>query len=170
MRNFLPVISLLLMGSLQAQSYRGVDNTPDYSAPTYKMPEKKWFVTRYTGVSTGMRFFNGGTANYLSFPVVWQLNRRLNNNLYAFAGISAAPTYINFNRAFSGFNAKGLNNFGQYNHLGLYSRAELGLMYVNDQRTFSISGSVGVHNSVNPYLPFQHIQNMQRTPVVRTNH
>lgn len=170
MRNFLLGILILMSAALQAQSYRGVNNMRDYNVPAYKMSEKKWFVTRYTGVSAGMSFFNGGSANYLSVPLGWQLNRRLNNNLYAFAGISAAPTYINFNRAFSNLNSKGFNNLGQYNHLGLYSRAELGLMYVNDQRTFSISGSVGVQNAVNPYLPFHHIQQMQRTPAVRTNH
>ncbi|MEJ7680097.1 MAG: hypothetical protein WKG06_20000 [Segetibacter sp.] len=40
--------------------------------------------------------------------------------------------------------------------LGIYSRAELGLQYINDERTFSISGSVGVERSSFPmpsYIP-----------------
>jgi hypothetical protein len=90
-----------------------------------------------------------------------QLNRRLNNNLYAFAGVSAAPAYINFNRAFLSPGIDKLNpaNGFKSNGFGLYSRADLGLMYINDARTFSISGSVGVERSGNPVLLYQ-----QRNP------
>ncbi|WP_324554793.1 hypothetical protein [Agriterribacter sp.] len=119
---------------------------------------KKWFVTRYSGLSTGFSFFNGGNANFVSVPLGLQLNRRLNNNLYAFAGVSAAPSYINFNRSFRSFADtktdpnKSLFKSGAF---GVYSRAELGLMYINDDRTFSISGSIGVQQSSYPLFPFQ---------------
>ncbi|RYY17728.1 MAG: hypothetical protein EOO04_25030 [Chitinophagaceae bacterium] len=46
----------------------------------------------------------------------------------------------NFNK-----NYTGINN-GQRNRFGVFSRAEAGLMYINDERTFSISGSIGVSN------------------------
>ena len=45
--------------------------------------------------------------------------------------------------------------------VGLYSRAELGLQYINDERTFSISGSIGVERSSYPVLPYNN---------TRTNH
>jgi hypothetical protein len=35
------------------------------------------------------------------------------------------------------------------NNFSLYSRAEIGLSYINDDRTFQISGSIGVER--NPY-------------------
>ena len=119
---------------------------------------KKWFVTRYSGLSTGFGFFNGGSANFVSVPLGLQLNRRLNNNLYAFAGISAAPSYINFNRSFRSFadnKANPNNSLFTSGTFGVYSRAEMGLMYINDDRTFSISGSIGVQRSSYPMFPFQ---------------
>ena len=74
----------------------GFENNNAYTST--HLSGKKWFVTRYSGLSTGFGFFNGGSANFVSVPLGLQLNRRLNNNLYAFAGISAAPFYIKCNR------------------------------------------------------------------------
>lgn len=156
--------------ALQAQTYRGAENASNFNTSTTNLADKKWFVSKYSGLSTGFTFFNGGTASFVSAPIGLQLNRKLNKNLYAFAGISAAPTYINFNRNFANTDLKGHNSFGRYNHLGVYSRAEVGLMYINDAKTFSFSGSFGVQRGTNSMLPFQQIQTMQQTPVVRTNH
>lgn len=119
---------------------------------------KKWFVSKYSGISTSFSFFNGGNATVFSAPLGLQLNRRINNNLFAFAGISAAPSYVNFRSSFmnADFNKTGLNNTFRSSALGLYSRAELGLQYINDDRTFSISGSIGVERSSFPmplYVP-----------------
>lgn len=166
------LLSILLMGSfaLQAQTYRGAQNAANFNVSTANLAEKKWFFSKYSGISTGFSFFNGGSATFVSAPVGLQLNRKLNKNFYAFAGISAAPTYINFNRSFANTDLKGHNSFGRYNQLGIYSRAELGLMYINDEKTFSFSGSIGVQRGTNSMLPFQQIQTMQQTPVVRTNH
>jgi hypothetical protein len=123
---------------------------------TDSMPSRKWFVSKYIGMSTSIGFFNGGNATVFAVPVGIQLNRKLSNNWYAFAGVSAAPAYVNFNRSFlSASNNKFSTNssFLQSNKLNLYSRAELGLMYVNDQKTFSISGSIGIEKSTYPLLP-----------------
>jgi len=61
--------------------------------------------------------------------------------------------FFNFNRSFSnadlhknymalpGFNANGL---------GIYKGIQGGLMYVNDEKTFSISGSIGIGSSSYP--------------------
>lgn len=94
-------------------------------------------------------FFKGGNATIFSAPLGLQLNRRLNNNLFAFAGVSAAPSYVNFNSSFmnADFNKMNANSSFKSSALGIYSRAELGLQYINDARTFSISGSIGVERS-----------------------
>ncbi len=120
-------------------------------------PGKKWFMTKYVGVSTGFSFFNGGNATVFSVPVGIQLNRRLNNNWYAFAGVSAAPAYISLNHSFLSANTNKFtqnNGFLRSNRFDMYSRAEMGLMYINDQKTFSISGSIGIEKSSYPLVPF----------------
>ncbi len=112
----------------------------------------KWSVSKYAGLSMGYSFFKGGSASSVSVPLGLQLNRKLTNNVYAFAGISAAPTYMNFNGTFIPNSGDKTNNsfFTKGNQLGLYSRAELGLTYVNDAKTFSISGSVGIEKNNMP--------------------
>lgn len=120
---------------------------------------KKWFVTKYAGISTGFIAFNGGSGTFLSAPVGLQLNRPLTNNLYAFANVSVAPTFFHFNSAFyqPGINKNNgfmnANNFG--NNFSINPAAQVGLMYINNEKTFSISGSIGVsRNSYNNYSPF----------------
>ncbi len=130
-------------------------------------PEKKWTLTPYSGISTGFSFFNGGSANFLAAPMGLQLNRRLNNNFYAFAGVSAMPAFINFNRSFLSADVNKWqpnNGFFNSNSFGIYSGAELGLMYINDARTFSVSGSIGVQSSSYPVLPYQQIRTARKNP------
>ena len=127
-------------------------------------PDKKWFVRKYMSVSTGFSFFNGGNATIISMPIGLQLNRKLSNNWYAFAGISATPAYINFNSLSSSVINKSFQNNGNFNNnrLGLNPRAELGLMYVNDQKTFSISGSISMER-YNSYAPYNQFNNFTPT-------
>lgn len=116
---------------------------------------KKWFVTKYAGVSTGFVAFKGGGGSFLSVPLALQVNRQLTNNLYAFGGVSMTP-YI--------FRSNGMpyqpainknNNFMRTNNFSAYSDAKIGVMYINNERTFSISGSIGVsRDSYNGYSPF----------------
>lgn len=116
--------------------------------------QKKWLVSKFGGISTGFIAFNGGTGSFLSAPVGLQVYRPLNNNVYAFAGVSVAPSIFNLNRAFypSGINKN--NGFMNATNYGIYSTAQLGLMYINDERTFSISGSIGVsRGSYRGYSP-----------------
>lgn len=120
-------------------------------------PNKKWSLSKYSGVSTSFSFFRGGNASVIAAPLGLQVNRRLNNNLYAFAGVSAAPAYINFNNSFliANGNKTGMGNTKfNANGFGIYSRAEMGLMYINDQKTFSISGSIGIERSSYPAFPY----------------
>ena len=117
---------------------------------------QKWFVSKYAGISTGMLFYNGGNTGYFSAPVGLQLNRQINNNLYAFAGVSLAPTYYYMSNSFAGSSSNNIypmNSMLSPNSLGIYSRMEMGLMYVNDQKTFSISGSISIDRGSYPVYP-----------------
>jgi len=156
MRTFILICFLIIAASSNAQTflpgfrnnwYRG--NLLNNSHVNDSVLQKKWFVSKYTGISTSFSFFKGGNATIFSAPVGLQLNRRLNNNMFAFAGISVAPSYINFNSSFinSDFSKMNGNSGFKSSALGIYSRAELGLQYINDERTFSISGSIGVERS-----------------------
>ena len=112
--------------------------------------QKKWFLTKYAGISAGLLAFNGGSSSFLSAPMGIQLNRSLSNNVLAFAGVSVTPSYFpgiaGFNMPFqSDFNKN--NGFMTPHRFGTYSTAQMGLMYINNERTFSISGSIGVGRS-----------------------
>lgn len=167
MKRLVLIIAIVVAGSyLKAQttlpvSFTGYHNPYLFSGRTFdtsSVSEKKWFVSRYTAVNAGYSFFRGGGFSYISAPVGLQLNRKLNNNLYAFAGVSVNPTYINFNQPIplSGMN-KGLYGSSMYrpNNFGVYPRAELGLMYVNDEKTFSVSGSISVQRGGYTVFPVQ---------------
>jgi hypothetical protein len=116
---------------------------------------KKWWVDQYVSVSTGVVFYNGHSNTFISAPVGLQLNRRINNNLTAFAGVSVAPVFNIYSQNFMTTDVnKGMNNgFLKSNSPGMYTRAEMGLMYTNDDKTFSISGSIGVERSNYPAYP-----------------
>jgi hypothetical protein len=136
--------------SLQQRSFKPEDHLKMGAT------DKKWFISKYAGLSSSFTFFKGGNATILSVPVGIQLNRRLNNNWYAFANLSAAPASISFTRSFM----YSSNKFGQNNNMfggkrfDMPTSASLGLMYINDQKTFSISGSIGVERSSYPFMPF----------------
>jgi len=157
-REKLVLLLLLSFISMKAESqliYNGMNiaqrNTfsPLNTMSDSSMARSKWSLYKYAEVSLGYGFFNGGGASYFSAPVGLQLNRRLNNNLYAFAGISAAPTYVNFSRSFINTDINKMNT----NNLYMYSRFEAGLMYINDAKTFSISGSISVDRTNYPVYP-----------------
>lgn len=115
----------------------------------------RWYISKYAGLSMGYGFFNGGNATTLSLPAGLQLNHPLNNNWVAFAGVSVAPTFfyvhsltdpILYKPAQSPYLS---NTYG----FGMDARMEMGLMYINDARTFSISGSIGVERYAYPVYP-----------------
>ncbi len=133
--------------STYGNSFTRNKNVYDSSAP------KKWFLTSYTGITAGYSFFRGGGASFVAAPIGLQLNRRLSNNLYAFAGITVAPTYFNFNRAFLTTDLNKINTRNtlyQPGNFSMYSAATMGLMYINDAKTFSVSGSISVERSNYP--------------------
>lgn len=120
-----------------------------------RITNQKWFWSSYTGVSIGTAFYPTGNAYMLSTPVGLQLNRRLNKNLYAFGNVFLAPTFTSFGNSFMR-PAYGLpfsqNGFNQ-NYFSVNPGVQLGLMYVNDDGTFSISGSVQASTTTFPVPP-----------------
>ena len=176
MRSILVIFLLVFATSTEAQQFLrptlgytpmglgGLNNLSFNRIPA----DKKWFWTSSVGLTTGMTFFNGGNMSYLSVPATLQLNRRLNQNLYAFGNVSVAPIYSNFNGAFMSADPNkfgGANSFMRPGQMGFYSRAEMGLFYTNDSRTFSISGSISVERGTNPMLPYYQM-NQQRPHAV----
>lgn len=117
--------------------------------------QKKWSLQTFSSVSAGMMFWKGGSASYVSAPLGLQLTRTISNNVFAFAAISAAPAVVNFRQAYdqSNFKNAGMQGINQPYKLGGYGRAELGLGYTNDARTFTITGSIGVERSTYPIVP-----------------
>jgi hypothetical protein len=161
------------MSSLLIEAQNPKQSFTDSRYYLQHMPSKKWFLTSYSNIGVGFNFFNGNTATIVSAPVGLQLNRHLNSDLYAFTGVSLAPTYLNFNRSFlsSGIKPYSGNGF-KSDYFGLYSSVNMGLMYVNDARTFSISGSIGVGRSSYPMLFYppantQRISTLTPTSVYR---
>lgn len=172
---FLVVTTALIFTGATAQTYipGSFVMNPDQNSFYHRLPAKdslsknKWSISKYGGIQTSFIGWKGGSATTFSSPVGLQLNRKLSDHVYAFAGIQAAPTYVNFNRAFMQSNfansKQGFNSFMyQPNGFGMYSRAELGLMYTNEERTFQVSGSFGVEHRQFPQL--RDFQNFERRP------
>lgn len=171
MRFKLWILATMFFVSSKAQTllpYGGINSMRWIPLPGSHLPgdsnqvNQKWYFSKYAGISAGFSFFNGGSATYISAPFVLQLNHPLNNNVTAFAAVSASPTFYSFNNAFTNPTA-GKYYPGSYPpntyNFGMNSRVEMGLMYINDARTFSISGSIGVERSSYPFYPTERINN-----------
>jgi len=167
MRIFLLIGVSVLFLSAKAQSYIpgvGVNfmqpiPLPGNQLPVYDNPgNKKWYFSRYAGFSAGFGYFNGAGGSYVSVPFVLQLNHPLNNNLTAFAAISVAPTFFSLNHSFTdpSFNTYYPGGYMPNSYgFGINPRATMGLMYTNDAKTFSISGSISVERSSYPIYPVE---------------
>src|SRR5918993_5484030 len=92
MRSIIALFLLVSAFNLDAQTYLPVGIGSYAQRPLLadqgflndSTPGKKWFVSRYTGISTSFIFSKFGSATVLSVPLGVQLNRKLTNNLYAF--------------------------------------------------------------------------------------
>ena len=160
MRLLFTLVIILVAGALNAQTFSpgvmgGVyTNSLYYNHHLYDTAApKKWFVSRYIGIDAGYSFSKAGNASFVSAPLGLQLNRRLNNNLYAFAGVSVAPTYVNFSGTFMNADLSKVNTNNtvfRNSNTAVYPSAALGLMYINDARTFSISGHISIERDNYP--------------------
>ncbi len=159
-------ITLLICGAnpkTQAQMYfPGVYNSADLLFPDHiqikqsRVSNQKWFWSKYAAVSAGSLFLPGSNAFVLSAPFGIQLNRQLNNNLYAFGGVYAAPTFVSFSNSFlnPSFNKSYPGSLYNPYSFGINPGIQIGLRYVNDAGTFSISGSIRAErNSYPVYYP-----------------
>ncbi len=171
MRLLFVFVLMMFAAALNAQIYSPYSSFNYLQRPAFassihlndSIPNKKWFVTKYAGVSTSFNFFRGGNATVVAAPLSLQLNRAINNNLYAFANVSIAPEFVSFNNNnFVNSNIKGIQNTGYHsNGVGMYSSASIGLTYVNDARTFSISGGISVERSTYPGMPYNQMDAMK---------
>lgn len=180
MRLLFTLIIMLLFSALKAQTISPGFTSDMYTSSLYNNKHlydstapKKWFVSRYIGINAGYSSFRGGHASTIAAPLSLQLNRMLNNNLYAFAGVSIAPAYISFSNAFVNTDLSKINtsnNFFKTGNMGVYSSATLGLMYINDARTFSISGSISIEKDNYPmyyYNPVNTTKQNNNVPAYR---
>lgn len=154
------------MNGMQPAFFRHFDQRADTSHL-----QKKWFITKYAGISAGFVGFNGGGSSFLSAPMGLQINRQLTNNVYAFAGVTVAPSLFPNSNNF--YQPGGIKNYGlmNANNFGTYSAAHVGLMYINNDKTFSISGSFGVgRRSYTGYAPFYGPGNSPVISNTHTNH
>ena len=165
MRIILAIVASIALLSAKAQTHLPIGQSgygqwvpfPDHHLlADSNSSDHKWRLSHYAGLSAGAIFWAGSTS-FISVPVGLQLSRPLNQNLYAFAGVSAAPVFFSFNHLY--MQQPVLNpsypghNLPMGNGFGLNSRVEAGLMYINDAKTFSISGSIGVDRTSYPVYP-----------------
>lgn len=114
-------------------------------------PISSWQVRPYASVSAGY-IFAGRGISYLYAPVGVALYHPLTGNLTAFAAATIAPTVFNFNTFNGSPMAKPYGN--TFGGLNLNTGISGGLIYTNDAKTFSISGSLSVQRSSYPvYVP-----------------
>lgn len=178
MRKLLIILLVFSFTAANAQT-PGISTFPAYSQKAGfwnnshdSITQKKWFLNTYSGLTAGVSFFKGSNATYLAAPFGLQLNRRLNNNLYAFASVSIVPAFTSFNQPFinTRFNKTFGNPYFTPNSFDIHPVASLGLMYINDAKTFFISGSISAERSAYPLLPYYPPANYYQTPVVRSAH
>jgi hypothetical protein len=138
------MLSITVKGQMHPQQVSDTNNI-----------QKKWFITKYAGISSGFVAFKGGSGSFLSVPLGLQVNRQLTNNLYAFGSVSVTPYIFHYNSILYQPAINKNNSLMQPNNISAYPEAKIGVMYINNERTFSISGSIGVsRSSYNSYSPF----------------
>lgn len=164
MRSLLLFVLLFSFGSVKSQTIGtfGVQEFSQRASFLNTIPvqdsgsNKKWFMSKYTGISTGISFYNGGRATFLAAPMGLQLNRKLNDNIYAYANIAVTPAIIRSNSGlfYNSMNKPfGANSFSS-NSFQVNPSASVGLMYVNDAKTFSFSGGFTIERNNYQFVPY----------------
>jgi hypothetical protein len=160
MRILLSTILLTTFLSPKAQSYLPgflPSLAPGFLPPLAAAstdPTQKWQVRPYASVQAGYAFFHGGLS-FLSVPAGVALIHPLNKNFSAFAGVSAAPVAFSMARLYTdpAANPSSPGNFSRPYGFGLNAGVQAGLIYTNDAKTFSISGSVELERGSYPVYP-----------------
>ena len=142
MRTLLAIFASISFLSSKAQTHLPIPSL-DYA---------QWHLTKYAGLSAGSFFYPGNpNTSFLAVPIGLQLSHPLYKNLYAFAGISATPVLFSINRLYTAPYPG--NPFPKGYGFGSNTKVEMGLMYINDAKTFSISGSFSVDRGSYPVYP-----------------
>jgi hypothetical protein len=120
-----------------------------YSVITAGNTDHTWQLRPFASASVGYIFLGGGIS-YVSAPVGLILYRPLNNNFTAFGAATVAPTVFHFSSLYNtpygnpGYPANNLTG------LGVNAAVQGGIIYTNDAKTFSISGSISVERGSYP--------------------
>jgi hypothetical protein len=124
--------------------------------PSIDNSNRRFQLQPYASVSAGVIFFNAPTS-YISAPLGLMLAKPLSNNWAAFSSLSLAPTVFSINRLYTdpAFRSPwSANPFSGAYGLGVNAAIQAGLIYTNDAKTFSISGSVILERGSYPvYTP-----------------
>jgi hypothetical protein len=120
-----------------------------YSLMTAGNPNHTWQLRPFASASVGYIFLGGGIS-YVSAPVGLILYRPLNNNFTAFGAVTVAPTAFHFSSLYN--TPYGNPGYPANNLTGLSVNAAVqgGIIYTNDAKTFSISGSISVERGSYP--------------------
>ncbi|PWT94582.1 MAG: hypothetical protein C5B52_19635 [Bacteroidetes bacterium] len=150
----LGIVALLIIESSRAQNYSYGSPyhlnsfqtvLPDYqSIQESRLSNHRWFVSRYAALSMGNTFYPHANAFYFSAPMGLQLNRSLNKNWYAFAGAYVAPTYTSFNHSmmYAPYSKGFTGSAYPPNYFTVNPGVQAGLMYISNDGSFSVSGSI----------------------------
>jgi hypothetical protein len=114
-------------------------------------PNQKWQVRPYASAQIGYTIFRGGGVSYVSAPVGIVVIHPLTNNLAAFAGAAIAPVAFSMNQLYNPYPG---GNLSKPYSFGGNAALQAGLIWTNDDKTFSISGSVQIDRGSYPvYAP-----------------
>ena len=157
------IFTVILLSALATKAqyplFPGAQNSAHSTRSDTDHLQNKWFVTKYAGISTGFIAFKGGSGSFLTAPLALQVNRQLSNNVYGFGGVSLTPFLFQSNNLFYQPAAGKSYGMMRANNFGISPAAQIGVMYINNDKTFSISGSISVSsNTYTNYGPATHVQ------------
>jgi hypothetical protein len=168
MRTFLAILASVTVLSTAAQTHQPAAQPAQAAAQFFSPLWQPFFFTPgpvgaidfsnrrlqlrpYASIDAGV-IVSHGAATYVSAPMGLMLARPLNNNWAAFASASVAPTVFSMNRLYNGPMQSPFapNRYG----VNVNAAVQAGLIYTNDAKTFSISGSVILERGSYPvYTP-----------------
>lgn len=154
MRALLTILASLILLTAKAQSHLpvypwglGFTQWQPFTPTTNFNNTQKWQLRPSAAISAGYIFYNGGIS-YLAAPLSLNLYHPLTPNITAFAGVSATPYLLNFSSLYTS-PFQNPSYPGHYN-FGISPAIQGGLIYTNDEHTFSISGSVIIDRGAYP--------------------
>jgi hypothetical protein len=106
-------------------------------------------IQPFASVSTGYWFLNGGLS-YFSAPVGIMVYRPLNKNFTGFGAATVTPTVFHFNSLYDNPTAGPFYPGSGATHFSLNAGVTGGVIYTNDAKTFSVSGSISVERGSYP--------------------